>query len=276
MALDFLKSVFGGGESTQQSTSTPVDMTPAAYKGLQPQLAGSLSSLLSSGVPQYSGPTTAGLGANEQSVLGQLMSSTGPGTERSQYLDKALSGGFLPGQPGANPYLDAAIKSAQEPTRLALEQTLGRTLPGRFTMAGQSTAPQGSSAFDRAAAMATGQGARALSDIATNMSYAGYESERNRQTQAAQLSQAEVDTTIKNLQAQGLPRMIQQHGIELGMQLFQDNTKALLEVLKLIGGVTSPTIANQGQSTGTQETEKGILPGIQGFLPKGNANQPAQ
>lgn len=264
--LSTFAQIFGGQQQQQQSTSTPVDMTPGAFKGLQGPLADMLLQYTKN-QPQYSGPTVAPITAPEQGILSGMQNDQSPG-QRQGYLGDVMSGKYLPGQ-GGNPFLDEAIRAAQRPTLEGLTETLGRTLPGRFTAAGQFTQPQGSSAFDRAAAIATRGAANALGDIATNMSFGNYESERGRQQQAVQLSQQEVDTTIKNLQAQGLPRMIQDLGIERGMAMFQANTQALLEALKLIGGVASPTIATQGQSTSTGENTPGAIAGFKNLFAGG-------
>lgn len=254
MALDFLKQLFGGSQTQQQSTSTPIDMTPDAFKSLQSPLSSMLLNY-SQNQPQYSGPTVAPITAPEQNILSGMQADPSAGM-RTNYMSDVMSGKYLPGA-GGNPFLDEAIRAAQRPTLEGLTETLGRVLPGRFTQAGQFTQPQGSSAFDRAGAIATRGAASALGDIATNMSFGNYEAERGRQQQTVQLSQQEVDNTIKNLQAQGLPRMIQDLGIERGMAMFQANTQALLEALKLIAGVASPTIANQSQSTGSAEQTGG-------------------
>ena len=245
-----MDKIFGG--SKQQATSTPVDMTPDAFKGLRDQFAGALSQMLQQGgTPKYEGPLKADMTGTEGDILSGLLGQTGEGTSRNTYLQDILAGKYLPGQEGANPFLNAAIEAAQRPTLQGLTEALERSLPGRFTQAGQFVQPQSSSAFDRAAAIATRGAADAMSDIATNMSYAGYESERGKQQEAVQLDQAEVDATIKNLQAQALPRLIEELGIERALSLFQTNTQSILSILQTLAGVTSPTVANQQQSTGS-------------------------
>lgn len=261
MALDFLKNLFGGSEQS----SVPVDKTPPEFIALRKPFMDSVMNLLgakNTGTPEYKGPLVAGIGQNEQDILGQLMSQIGPGTNRSNLLESTLGGNFLPGSPGGNPFLQAAIEAAQRPTLEGLTDTLTRALPGRFTQAGQFVQPQGSSAFDFAAAKASGEAARSLADIATNMSFGAYESERGRQQQAVQLSQQEVDTTIKDLQAQALPRMIQDLGIERGIDLFKKQTTEVLQILGLLAGVTQPVIANQSSG----ESSRGIIPGITGLF----------
>lgn len=279
-----LKSLFGGSESTQtqQSTSTPTNMTNPALTGLAPDLAASLRTLLGSYSNQaatagdaISAPVVpqAGVTAQEQNMLDTIGTQVGPGTDSAQYIKKVLNGNYLPGQPGANPYFDEAVRAAQRPTLEGLTETLTRALPGRFTAAGQLIQSNvgdqgGSSAFDRAASIATRGVANAVGDIATNMGNTQYGEERKAQTQAASLDQAQVDQTIKGLQASALPRLIQQNGLDKGLALFQQQTANLLEILKTIGAVQAPTVANTSQSTGTgtSSTERGIIPSL---FPKG-------
>ena len=278
------------------------------------------------GIPTYKGKMVEEIGANEQSILDQLMNTTGSGTAGQQagpsspameYLHKVLQGEFMPGamdQGGLtgfaqmlkgsrqetgystdemNPFLNAAIEAAQRPTLQGLEETLTRSLPGRFTQAGQFTQPRGSSAFDRAGAIATRGASDALADIATNLSYATMEAERgrqfeaqegarsredaamreelgrsneniqnerNRQNEAAGLTTTvqaqEVDTLVKNLQAQALPRLIKEFGIERGMEQFNNQLNTLLGVLGIGAGVTAPVIGQSSES----KTKPNLMP----------------
>lgn len=269
---------------------------------------GDISDILR-GIPQYQGPLTAGIGANEQALLDKLMAGTsGTGGQVSpaqQALMDIMKGGGVTGYQGQgsladyakmlqgsaqtagydpngnNPFVQAAIEAAQRPTFQALEETLSRTLPGRFTAAGQFINPQGSSAFDRAAAMAARDSSQTAADIATNISFGSFEGERGRQFEAQEAARAreaaaleaeqgrratgqeaaadrsldaakalpgvskqEIDTTIANLQAQALPRLIQEMGIERGLEAFQNRMNSLLTTLGIAGGATSPTIGN--------------------------------
>jgi hypothetical protein len=265
-----MHAIFGGKSSESQATSKPVDMTPDELKGLRPQFAGELSKQLTTGGPSYTGPLTADMTQNEADLLERLR--TEGGTRRG-LLEDTLAGKFLPGQAGSNPFLQAAITAAQRPTLEGLTEVLGRTLPGRFTNAGNFVQPNGSSAFDRAAGIATRGAANALGDIATNMSYGAYNDERTRQQGAIQLSQADLNSTIDNLKAQALPRLIQQAGIDKGIELFGQRTQSLMELLKILAASTSATLGNVQQSTSKANEDKGIIPAIAGtiLLPTGAA-----
>lgn len=249
-----------GGSTNTQTTK---DFTPEAYKKLIGGFASQISKLLGiqggggnslmSGIPNYGGQTTAGMTGNENSLLQQLMKMQGGGGGAgNKLLQDTLAGRFLPGKQGANPFLDAAIRSAQRPTLEGLTETLTRAIPGRFLQAGQFGQPGGSSAFDRASAIATRGATQSMADIATQMSSGAYESERGRQQEAIGLSQQQVQMTIANLQAQALPRLIQQHGIDQGMALFNARLDALLKAFGITSGVAVPTLASNssGSSTG--------------------------
>lgn len=280
------------------------------------------------GIPTYQGPTTAPIGGNEQSLLNMLMgnangtsssSSGGQGLDANTqaFLQSIMGGAGLPGpqQPlgqfnqdvnnahataaydpnSENPFLAAAISAAQRPTLQGLTETLTRDLPGRFTQAGQFSQPQGSSAFDRAAAIATRGAGDTMGDIATNLSYQqmndqlqraftanqsarGAEDQsmqaqlarqnqnsqnaQDRQIQAAGIaptaSQAQVNNMVQNLQAQALPRLIQEYGIERGMDMFNNQMNGLLSVLGIAGGTTQPTISQKSESSSS--TKPNLLP----------------
>lgn len=246
---------FGFNKSNQKSDSVsrPVDVTPSQFQELREPLAAVFKGLLSggsgnplAGIPSYTGPTTAPVGENEQAFL-SLLQNLGGGVG-SGTLKDTVEGKFV--DPARNPFLDAFIRAAQRPTLQGLEETLTRALPGRFTAAGQFVQPQGSSAFDRAAAIATRGAADAIGDIATRISAGAYEGERGRQQQAIALGQSEVDTTIKNLQAQALPRLIQQYGLDVGLQQFRDRLQALLSILGVGATVTKPSVGQESAAHG--------------------------
>lgn len=264
-----------------KSSSTPVDMTPQALKGLRQPFADALKALFGTdtgggltGIPGFSGADaqqagtdySAGIGANEQALLDQLMQSGGQGglgANAQSYINDVLTGKYLPGQESSNPFLQAAIEAAQRPTMDALTETLSRTLPGRFTQAGQFNQPQSSSAFDRAAAIATKGAAQSMADIATQLSSANYEGERQRQQEAVGLSQNEVQSIISNLQAQGLPRLIQQQGIQNGLELFQTRIAALLQALGTATGASGMSNISQKSESSSQG---GLIPAFSGLI----------
>lgn len=269
---NLFQDIFGGSTNTQQSTSTPTNMNPFTNS-----LQGSVNTLgnnLAGGLPQFQGPLAAGMSGNEGSTLATLMQQQGQGggaAGTNDYLANVLRGGMMPGSPGGNPFLNSAITGAQRTTMNNLTDTLSKSLPGYFTANGQMISPNnngqgGSSAFDSAAATATQGAANAMGDIASNMSNNAYNTGVQQMQGAAQLSQAEVSNTINNLQAQALPRMIQQMGITNGLQLYQTNLTGVLTLLNTLGGIAKPVVGQVGQSTGEASSTPGILPDISGLL----------
>lgn len=261
--MSLLRNLFGGSKSTQTSSSTPVDTTPVELRELRQPFVQALTGVLQQGGrPAWQGPFVAGITDAETRGLGTVEDAANDPMRKS-LLAFTQGGGFLN---QGNPFMQAAIEAAQRPTLQGLSQTLTRDLPGRFTQAGQFTQPKGSSAFDRSAAIATRGAADAMGDIATKMSFQGYESERGRQQQSIQLGQQEVDTMIKNLQAQGLPRLIEDLGIQRGLEEFQGRITSLLQALQIAAGAPIAQQGVQQTSTGTTTSQSGIIPSL---FPKG-------
>lgn len=253
-----MHSIFGGSDSQSQSTSKPVDMTPEELKGIRQPFATSLTGLLNNGgADAYSGQLVAPMAPGETAALGGV-NNAALDPLRKNLISFTQGGGFLNG----NPFLDAAIKAAQRPTLQGLEETLSRTLPGRFTQAGNFTQPGGSSAFDRAAAIATRGAFDANKDIATKMSYDSYNDERNRQQGSIQLGQNEVNTMIEGLKANALPRLIEQMGVDKGIEEFHARITSLMQALQIASGAPISQIASQSQSTGSATTDKGMIPSL--------------
>lgn len=232
-----------------------VDVTPDEYAGLRGPIAASIRNIINTGGgPSYTGPLAAGMSDQEKALLdraiGQAMSG-GAGDASRDFLTSLLRGG------GENPFLADAIRAAQRPTLEAFQDVVMPRLKADFTRAGQFVQEGGSSPFDRAAALASRGLANSLADIATNISFGSFENERNRQLEAARVAPAveaaELDRTVKGLQAAALPRLIEELGIERGIQEFTRRVQVLLEALRLGGSVSSPTaipVAGTPGSTG--------------------------
>lgn len=267
---------FGFSKSKSSSSSEPVDVTPQVFQNLQDPFAQVLAQLIGStasgttggatsfaptgdtgdvvrGIPVAEGPFAAPIGAGEQTILDQLLAQAG-GTNTSvsqNLLSQTAQGSFLT----ENPFLQSQIELAQRTSLQGLEELLTRVLPGRFTQGGQFTQPEGSSAFDRAAAIATRGVAGEVAGIATQLAGQGFEAERQRQQEAAialpQINETEVNTLISNLQAQALPRLIEQFGLEAGTEAFNQQISALLQVLAIASGTTQPVISTESSSKGS-------------------------
>lgn len=262
---DAIQVLFGGSKA--QQTQTPTDVTPPDIEALRKTWGATLSGLLSKGgSPAWGGPFVTPITDAETKALGDV-SGAANNAQRTGLLTDTLAGKFLPGQPGANPFLQDAIRAAQTPTLQGLTETLDRALPGRFTAAGQFVQKEGSSPFDRAAAIASSGAAQAISKIATDMSFAGYEAERGRQQQAVPLQQQDVTTFINTAQAVGLPRLIQDLGLERALAEFQSRTQSLIQILQSVAAGSGLTnIASQGEATST--AHKGVIPALYSPAPR--------
>lgn len=252
------------GLQGSQQTSSSFDLTPEQYAALRDPISSFLTSFTGNNPFNPQGGSFGGGGASgdwaqygadnlaagetdNEKLIRSLLMGDATGNDRQPYLNDVISGKYT--DPNSNPFLNDYIKAAQRSTLEGLTETLDRTLPSRFTQAGQFVQPQGSSAFDRAAAIATRGAANAIGDIATNIGYNAYAKERDLQQSAVPLSQQEVQTTISNLQAQALPRLIQQYGIDAGLKEFQNRMSSVLDALKIAAGLSAPTVGNESQGT---------------------------
>lgn len=153
----------------------------------------------------------------------------------NQFTQDVLGGRFL--TPESNPFLQAQIEAAQRPVIQAFQDVALPRLQQDFTRAGQRIQPQSSSPFDRAAAIATRGLTQELGDISTQIVGENFARERalqeQRATQAPALVREQLDQSIKSLQAVALPRLVEQLGLDKGVEEFRRRVDTLLQVLGL-------------------------------------------
>lgn len=203
---------------------------------------------------------------NLQSFIDSLNIGGGPQQSLADFMDElngASNTGAFSGDPN-NPLMKAYIEAAQRPTLDALQETLSRTLPGRFTLAGQQTQPQSSSAFDRAAAIATRGTSQSLADIATKISYDSLEAARQRESGAFgdELSRRGQ----KDLQTQSLTSQAQQSAMDRALAASKQQTDNLVAQ----SGIKSTEVDNliknlQAQALPRLIQEQGIERGMEAF-----------
>lgn len=185
------------------------------------------------------------------------------------------------GQLAQGPETQKAITAATNPLVSAFNQTTLPGLAGQFTASGQRVNAasrndpnnamgvqgygKGSSAFGKASAMAQGNLLDQVGKVAGGISNQAYQTGLAQQSQAINQSMAMSQTQVKNLvdslQAVALPQMIQQYGIDKGVQLFQDQLKTVLSALGLGGNISQPAIGYEQESSAT-ESSTGASPGI--------------
>jgi hypothetical protein len=235
-----------------------IDVSPEAFNALQPDVAAGIQSLLQSGGgPQFSGPFAAPVTGQEQSLLNNIFSQVqqpGQGAAAAMpLLQQILSGQFL--SPDSNPFLQQSIAAAQRPLIQQFQENTLPQLQAQFTRAGQFIQPQGSSPFDMAAARASSGLADALGDVSTRLTADNFNQERARQLPAAGLAagldQQQLQSTIQGLQAAALPRLVEDLGIERGLQEFQRRIQVLLQALGLGAGAAQPNVVTTQPTPGT-------------------------
>lgn len=245
-----------------------VDTTPQAFGELRRPTSDALRNILSGGGQQaFSGQMTAPVTGTEQQLLDQIMGQSQPSgaaQQSMQTLEQAAAGQGL--SPDSNPFLAATIQSAQRPL---IEQFNDETLPGlraQFAQAGQQIQGEGSSPFQMAQARASSGLANALGDVSTELSGQNFQQERQRQLQAAtaipEVERAQLDQSMRALEAQALPRLVEQFGIDRGLEEFRRRQETLMQAIQLAGGLAQ---AQPQALQGTQPTG-GLLGGFaQGF-----------
>lgn len=271
-------------------------MTPAAYAALQGPIGSQLSSLFGGG-PTYSGPSSTGaalsnapvvttpatfsapMSANEGSILNTIFGFNNPtggvNPAATSYLNTVLSPQYL-SSIMTNPGVTSAISSATAPMVSAFQNTTMPQLEGNFVANGQvlngpaqtngttGTNPgsgQGSSAFDKASAIAEtglqqaiGQTAGGIVNQALNTAMG---QQAQGETQAQTLSSTEINNLVTSLQAEALPRLIQQYGMDEGLQQFNNRVQVMLEALGIGSQISGPDTAQSGQSTQQFASESG-------------------
>ena len=235
--MGFVKDLFGG--TTERRDVVPEDVVPTEFKELRRPVSDVLQGLIGT-TAEVGGGTPSGESIFTAPITGlesQLVSQLGQGNPllgaAQGLLGDTLSGQFL--DPQSNPFLLDTIRAAQRSTIEGFQDVALPRFQRGFAAAGQNVGPGGSSAFDRAAAIATRGLTSTLGDIATNIAGQNFQAERGRQVQAisqvSELSSAEVNNTVQSLQAAALPRLIEQFGINQGVQEFNRRIDILLQAL---------------------------------------------
>lgn len=228
--------------------------------GLRPEeqrLLGGIQGMATTASPQ--------LDAARDQLLRQIQGGgTSPlmqqGTNAGALMQDILSGRTM--DPASNPALQASIEAAQRP----IMEQFGDDLMGlrsQFTRAGQFVQPESSSPFDVADARLRSGVAGALGDVSTDLVAQNMQQERARQLQALGLTEqafqtgedrqlqatraapafdlSQLEGVMSALEAQALPRLIEQRGLDRGMEEFNNQMSRFLNALNIAGQVSQPT-----------------------------------
>ncbi len=96
---------------------------------------------------------------------------------------------------------------------------------------------------------------REIAQMGLNQQSQAFENQQGRQLQAgSSIGQqglagqaAQMQAQLQNLQAQGLPRLIEQLGIDAGLQEYQRQQQQMMQLMQLMSGVSAPnTVALPG------------------------------
>jgi hypothetical protein len=238
-----------GGE--QESSSQQYDIQAREYQALRPIIADIFQRGGGAFDPGYQGPFTAQMSPEEQRIMGQI----------GGYQPR----GFTPGQAAANEARLATIRGQNltpteqfAPWARAINEAFREgTLEnvGQFTAAGHNV--QESSPFARAEAISDRARADALARVASDI----YQTERGYQEEAARyeetvpgqraaVSAQDVQTLMDQLQAVALPRLIEEMGIERGMEEYARRMEIMLNFLGLGVQTTQPVVGTESESAG--------------------------
>lgn len=240
------------GTGTHPEEGRVEDVTPREFMGLRDDVASRLGEFMQTGGPSFEGDFTADMTGQEQQLLSQVGSAANfqPSQQTGQAMETLSStaqGEFL--SPDSNPFLQQSIEAAQRPLMQQFEDETMPRLRSEFTQAGQRVQPQGSSPFDRASALAQRGLTQELGDISSEMAAQNFQQERGRQQQAAQavpqldmqMSQQDLESAIQGMEASALPRMIEQQGIDRGLEEFRRETDAMLSAIQGAGQLSTPS-----------------------------------
>lgn len=304
------ETLFGGGGGNIPSNKKlrNMDITPLEYTALRKPTANTLGAattgtgqLSLAGIPEFGGNFAAGATDQEMSLINQLFGRAGQGSQQAgldsllsmfagggsalqqagqQNILDTLGGRYL--DPSTNPWLKATADAAAGDLQYDWENRVMPNLRTSFTGKGQTVTPGsfGSSAFDRAGALAANEQTRQMQDMLTQIYGENYANERNRQLEALGLGQQatqqqigaqtagltaqqgqqglnqaeraqQTQELVTTLQSVALPRLIEQYGIDQGVEQFRTRLNTLLQLLGIQAGVTGASIANVQPSQGS-------------------------
>lgn len=243
--------------SVSTSRSRTRDIAPGEFRSVRPFLAATLRDLFqgekargpfSEVTQQFRGVEDPSRFAapisNQERTLVQGIFEEGQGTPETQAASELRRSIIAGERLEPDPRTRAAL---QRPVLEAFEEAR-RGDVGAFTRAGQRI--QESSPFFRARGIAERGLADSLADIEVNLR----EQERGRQFEAA--GQAEtIDaqraaTQVQRLQATALPRLVQDLGVQRGIEAFNQRIATLLGILGLSADVTSVAPGTSSSSFG--------------------------
>lgn len=264
----------GGGRSGQSSQTQGFDLTPGEFEdlrgplrdfflGVLPDIPGAFSftdpRLQEGGLDRLRAPLSGAELLNIDRLQQQAEGLSENEQLSNELLTRRLRGDFL--DPAENDALRDVIRFT---TGNINEQFNQQDLEARslFARAGQSL-PE-SSPFAQAQAQSNVGRVNAIGEQTANLLFGNLQAERGRQTEAVEQVRANSRGVFERsqaaLQATALPRLVDQLGIDRGLQEFQARLAALSSALGVGAGLAAPTPSQSGSSSGFAKNS-GILSG---------------
>lgn len=272
-----MSGLFGGSKQKQSSSSKPGDYQAAPYQAARPGIADALTQVLQgltgsvnpagpdlspANTSQYAAPLTG----QQTGLIDQAVGSVQPGGNplldaATGMLTKTLNGDYL--SPSSNPFLSATIQAAQDPVMQNFSRTIVPQLLARFTAAGQQVQGGGSSAFANAANTSASDLERNLGNISAQIAGNNYTAERGNQLtasgQANTLANDSMTRLNSALQAASLPQMVNDLGIQRGLDEYNTRMSSVLTAIQTALAGTQPVVASKGKSKGTSSSSPNIV-----------------
>ena len=262
--MGFVGDLLGGSEGTPGQV---LNLTPEAFQQLAGPVSTELKKLFSSGGgEQFTGEFAAPVTGGENDLLARISamfeSPSAFTTGAGDLLTRTLSGDAS----NTNPFLQSAIEAATRPAISAFNENVLPALRVGFTQAGQQVQDSGSSPFVREVRRAGTDLTNTVGDIASKLSFGSFESERARQQEALGIANefrgTEIGNQIQALQAQALPRLIEQLGLDRGLAEFRRRIDVVVQALGLgTAAAGAPPAAIEGTAGTSGADIGGILSG---------------
>lgn len=233
----------GGGESNSRSKSR--DLTPREYVAERPFIA-DFGRTYQGGTP-YGGPLSAPLSGQEQTTLSGLSGMRNPfGQDASR---EELLGTIQGKSPLFQNALQEAINAGMiDISRFAEDENLANR--ALFNRAGQTLSE--SSPFAMAQARSNQGVLDAVAKLSSDIRLPAMLQERQNQLAATgmltQQEDAGLARQLQILEAEGLPRMIQEQGISRGLELYKEQQARILAARSMLAQLTSPNLGQKASS----------------------------
>lgn len=238
--------ILGGGGGGGDSKT--VQEIPAELKPLASAYTSKAINLGNSSYTPYTGDRYADLNSTQNQALDMMANRAVNGSQTMDIAEKALQGQLAGGQ--TNPYLDSLVSKAQKSVADSFNTTVKPQTESAMVRSGSF----GNAGLDEMLANQQKAAASQMSDIATSMYGAAYDSDRARQAAALQLAPTygnQAYTDAEQLLKSGTARQdAAQQDKDFQYAQFQDEQNLPYKQLSAMSGVFG---SNLGGTTTTSQ-----------------------